>query len=304
MPARTILLTKVKWTRTALCILLGAALFSCDRSHGQPRTGEKGIITFGPNITETVFALGQGDRIVGVTTFCDYPPEAKSIRRIGGYLDPDLETITALAPELIILPGKMEKLASLAEQNHVMVLNAHMDDLKSIHDSIRAIGAALDCATEAEALCGRIDGDLDAVRKVVEGMPRPKVLLINTRQSHDLNNLFTVGRASFMSELTNIAGGDNIFDDTDRPYFEASKESVVARAPDVIIEFHAGEDLSAEEQANYVRDWNELKTVPAVSNGRVHLFLESYGLRPGPRVGLIAARIAEMLHPEASVPER
>lgn len=283
------------------CIVVAAAA-GCGAVDNGPAPARGGVITFGPNLTETVFALGQGDRIVGVTDFCDYPPEALSKKRVGGYLDPDLETITALAPDLIVLPGKMEKLAALAEQNRVKVLNAHMDDLASIHDGIRAIGAALDCSINAEALCTNIDADLAAVRAAVNGLPRPKVLLINTRQGHDLNNIFTVGRLSFMAELTAIAGGDTIFNDTDKPYFEASKESVVARAPEVIIEFHAGEKLSPEEQARYVADWQELETVPAVKNRRVYLFLESYGLRPGPRVGLIAARLAEMLHPGATVP--
>lgn len=283
-------------------IILIIAFIGCDSS-GAAKSERHGIVTFGPNITETVYALGQGDRIAGVTTFCDYPPEAQSKKRVGGYLDPDLETITALSPELIVLPGKMEKLAQLAAQNHFKILNAHMDDMASIHSSIRAIGAALDCSGNAETLLEKIDADLAAVRDAVKDKPRLKVLLINTRQSHDLNNIFTVGKLSFMSELTTIAGGNNIFSDTEKPYIEASKESVVARAPDVIIEFHAGENISPEEQARYVADWNELSTVPAVKNKRVYLFLESYGLRPGPRVGLIAAQLAKMLHPDVPLPE-
>lgn len=285
--------------------LIGLIAFSvgCDSSGVAGKNQHRGIITFGPNITETVYALGQGDRIIGVTNFCDFPPEVQTKKRVGGYLDPDLETITALSPELIILPGKMEKLAQLAEQNHFKILNAHMDDMESIHNSVRAIGAALDCSDNAETLLRKIDADLAAVRDVVKDKPRLKVLLINTRQSHDLNNIFTVGKRSFMSELTTIAGGGNIFNDTEKPYFEASKESVVARAPDVIIEFHAGENISPEEQARYVADWNELSTVPAVKNKRVYLFLESYGLRPGPRVGLIAAQLAKMLHPDVPLPE-
>ncbi|MDZ4859098.1 MAG: helical backbone metal receptor [Candidatus Hydrogenedentes bacterium] len=284
----------------AWCLCIAALAISCGQDNDAPPAPARGIVSFGPNITETIFALGEGDRIVGVTNFCDYPPEAAAKTRVGGYLDPDLEKITALAPELIILPGKMEKLATLAQQNRIPILNAHMDSLATIYASIRSIGAALGCSPKADELCARIEGDLDAVRESVKDQPRVKLLIINARQSHDLNNLFTVGQTSFISELADIAGGDAIFNDTDNPYFEASKETVVMRAPDVIIEFHAGENLTAEEQARYIADWNELAGLPAVRNQRVYLFLESYGLRPGPRVGLIAARLAQLLHHDAA----
>jgi len=286
------------WRALCLISFFALALLGCNSPESTTSPLRKGVVSFGPNITETIYALGAGDRIVGVTTYCDYPPEATTKTRVGGYLDPDLEKITALSPELIILPGKMEKLADLARQNKTPVLNAHMDDLKTIREGITAIGDALGCAQNAAALCAQIDADLEAVRGSVANLPRVKVLIVNARQNHDLSNIFTVGSTSFIAELAEIAGGDPIFSDSDRPYFEASKESVVMRAPEVIIEFHAGENISAEEQARYIADWNELDTLPAVKNKRVYLFLESYGLRPGPRVGLIARHLAKMLHPE------
>jgi iron complex transport system substrate-binding protein len=248
-----------------------------------------------------VFALGQGHRIVGVTAFCDYPPEAASKEVIGGYLDPNLERITALAPELIILPGKLEKIAELARQNGIPVLHAHMDNLQTIRDGIMRIGQALDCSDRAQALWAGMQRELDHVRYAVNDRPRPRVLLVHTRRDHDLNNIFTVGRTSFISELADIAGSENIFSDVEQAYFEASKESVVLRAPEIIIEFHAGEALSEAEQARFVADWQQLPSVPAVRDGRIHLFLESYGLRPGPRVAHIAAGLARMVHPGVQV---
>lgn len=283
----------------AAAVLLPAA---CGPSTTREPTGRGGIVSFGPNITETLFALGAGDRIVGVTDYCDYPPEVAQKTRVGGYLNPDFEKITALAPELIILPGKMEKLAQVAEQNGFKVLHAHMDNLRTIQEGTLAIGRAVERDAQAAELWNRIQRDLDAVRSRVAGKPRVRVLLINTRLTHDLNSIFTVGNSSFVSELTEIAGGENIFNDVATPYFEASKESVVVRAPEVIIEFHAGEGLNEAEQAAYIADWNELDTLPAVRNRRVHLVLESYGLRPGPRLGLVAQRLAELLHPESAAP--
>lgn len=278
----------------AACALVSTG---CAQGANESESRPGGIITYAPNITETVFALGQGHRIVGVTVFCDYPPEAASKEVIGGYLDPNLERITALAPELIILPGKLEKIAELARQNGIPVLHAHMDNLQTIHDGIMSIGEALDCKDRAQALWAGMQRDLQRVREAVKDRSRPRVLLVHTRRDHDLNNIFTVGRTSFLSELADIAGTENIFADVEQAYFEASKESVVLRAPDIIIEFHAGEDLSEDEKRRFAADWQRLPSVPAVRDGRIHLFLESYGLRPGPRVAKIAAELAKMAHP-------
>lgn len=279
-----------------------AVLAGCGGSHEDNAPARRGIVTFAPNITETVFALGQGDRIVGVTKYCDYPPDVRSKQRVGDYLDPDLEKITLLAPELIILAGQHAELADLAQHNHIPILHAHMDNLATIQDGIARIGTALDCEEEAKQLWSGIQAGLTKVREAVKDRPRPRVLVINTRTSHDLNTLFTVGRSSFVSELLEIAGGVNIFEDEETPYFEASKETVVMREPDVIIEFHAGENLSSEELQRFTDDWKSLPTIPAVANGRIHMVTESYGLRPGPRVALIAAQLARILHPEVEIP--
>ncbi|MFA6242765.1 MAG: helical backbone metal receptor [Candidatus Hydrogenedentales bacterium] len=288
--------TRITWLAAFLAL---AVCFGCGAPSASPakEMARGGIVTFGPNLTETAFALGQGDRIVGVTSFCDYPPEAATKERLGGYLDPNLERIAMLRPSLLILPGRHEKLSDLAKQYNIPILNAHMDNMESIHKSIVDIGAALGCPDKADALWSGITTELDAVRHSVENKPRLKVLLINTRTNHDLNNLFTVGKPSFLAELTAIAGGENIFNDVNEPYFEASKETIVMRAPDVIVEFHSGESLTPDQQAQYVADWNELPSLPAVKDKRVFLFMESYGLRPGPRIGLTAKKLAAMLHP-------
>ncbi len=280
-----------------LCVVTG-----CTPAGESNSPTRHGVISMSPNITETLFALGQGDRIIAVTAYCDYPPEVESLPDVGGYIDPNLEKITMLDPELLILPGKHEKVAALAKQNGFPVLHAHMDSLATIHDGITRIGEAMECPDEATALWNQIQSELDAIRAAVEGQPRPKVLLINTRSNHDLNNLFTVGSKSFLSEMLDVAGGDNLFGDEAVDYFEASKESVVVRAPDIIIECHAGEGLSEEELQRYRDDWNALPSLPAVESGRIYLFEESYALRPGPRIALIAAQFARWLHPNIEIP--
>lgn len=271
---------------------------------GEPadvRAERSGIISLGPNITETVFALGQGHRLIGVTRYCDYPPEVERLEKVGGYVDPDIEKITMLVPELIIAQGNPQGIAFVASHNSARVVQVYMDSIATIDEAIATIGEALGCEKRAEVLRAEIKVELETVRRAVEDLPRAKVLIITGRMDHDLNSLSTASGASFLSELVDMAGGENIYKDANQPYPEASKETVVLESPDVILEFHAGERLSADEQARYIADWQRLPSLPAVKNGRVHLIMESHAMRPGPRVGEIARRFASLLHPNADL---
>jgi iron complex transport system substrate-binding protein len=291
--------------RQALGLLAVSALMACGcgptTESAQPQTG--GIITFGPHITETLFALGQGGRVAAVTSFCDYPPEVADLPKVGGPKDPDKEKITLLAPDLIIVQGKIQEVTTLAGKNGTPLLSVQMDSFSGIEEGIVSIGEALGCPQKAEALRSTFAARIDAIRKAVADRPRPKVLIITGRIVHDLNSLYTAGGQSFLSDMVDVAGGDNIYFDADEPYLEASKETVVLRGPDVIIEFHAGETLTQEEQQSFVEDWQQLPSLPAVMNGRIYLVTESYAMRPGPRVPIVTRKLASFIHPEADLPE-
>lgn len=261
-----------------------------------------GVVSCAPNVTETVFALGEGARLVAVSSFCDYPPEARGLPTVGGILDPDLERITRLAPERIIVQGNNEKVIDLAARRGIPLTAVNMDSIATILDGVNVIGAALGRPDRAEALVAAIRTDLDAVRAAVDGRPRPRVLILTGRQLRDMSNLHTVGGPSFLSELVEAAGGDNIYADARQAYLEASKETVAVRAPEVVLEFHAGEDLSDEDARQYVADWSRLRSLPAVRDGRVHVITESHAMRPGPRVAQVARLLASLLHPEAALP--
>jgi len=263
----------------------------------------KGIITLAPNVTETVFALGEGGRVIAVSSFCDYPAAVAALPKVGGHIDPNLEKIALLSPALLIVGGKHQAVSEYAALHDVPMLNVHMDSIETIDAGIAAIGQELGCQKQADALRARIRRELDAVRAAVSNEPRPKVLIITTRQTHDLNSLYTVGQTSFVSEVVDCAGGENIYADASMPYLEASKETIVVKAPEVILEFHAGERLEPEQQAKFVGDWQQLPSLPAVKHGRVYLVLDSHALRPGPRVGEIARIVARLLHPGIELPK-
>ena len=251
-----------------------------------------GIVSMGPNITETVFALGQGDRVIAVGNFDDYPPEVADLPRAGGYIDPDFERIALLRPELVIVAGENPRMTDYARLNRLPLLNVAMDCIETIDAGIAAMGAALGCEAEAARLRAEIAAGLDTERASVQGKSRPKVLILIGRQTHDLNTLNTVGGTSFLSELVEIAGGDNLYHDARLPYLEASKETVVVRAPEVILEFHCGRALSPEQEAAYIADWRALPSIPAVRDGRIYLITRADGMRPGPRVPEIASQMA------------
>ena len=281
-----------------VAILACATLYtSCDSKQDSVSV-RRGIISFAPNITETICALEHGEQLIAVSSFCDYPPVVKSLPNVGGYFDPDLEKVTLLAPEMIMLQGKHHEVDDLARRNGIRAVHVNMDSFDTIYQGVTIIGETLGCTEKADALNAAIKSDLEDIRKSVGDLDRPKVLIITTRQQHDLNSLYTVGRKSFVSEVIETAGGDNIYHDENQAYIEASKETIVVKAPDVIIEFHAGDKLTMEEERRYIDDWSQMPMLPAVKNGRVYLVLESHALRPGPRIAGITRIIAGLLHPE------
>lgn len=276
-----------------LVLLVFAA---CGRG-GEAPAERHGVISMGPQITETIFALGEGRRLIAVSDFCDYPPEVEKLPRVGGYMNPDFEKITLLRPEMVFLSGKHLEMTRFCEQSGIPHVNVYMDSLGTIDEGIKTIGDALGVPEKATELRRRVREELEAVRASVAGKPRPKVLILTGRTEHNLNNLPTVGGGSFVSELVELAGGENLYEEADRPYLEASKETAVLKAPDVVLEFHAGENLDDEEKRAYVADWAQLASIPAVRDGRIYILTESHALRPGPRLPEIARKIAGLLHP-------
>ena len=277
---------------------LSSGCGSSQQSEIPSPTQRTGIVSMAPHLTETIFALGLGNRLTAVGSFDDYPPEIEKLPRVGGYMDPDLEKISMLAPELIILPGRHEKVTSYARLYEIPVLNIHMDSLETILEGIRTLGDALSCEEAAESLITEMENDMAALAAQVAEYPRRKTLIITARQPGSLNTLYTTGGTSFVSEIAALAGAENIHEEVSQAYFTASKETVVMRAPEVILEFRAGEELSDSDIERLKSDWEQMPTLPAVREGRIYIITESHALRPGPRIVDIARIIAEKIHPD------
>ncbi|MCF6286976.1 MAG: ABC transporter substrate-binding protein, partial [Candidatus Hydrogenedentes bacterium] len=179
----------------------------------------------------------------------------------------------------------------------------HMDSLATIDIGIETIGLALNATRRAAQLRNEITTKLDAIRAAVAPFERPKVFIVMGRERGSLNSLQTVGGASFISELVDVAGGDNIYKNVDKAYLEASKETLLLRAPDVILESHAGSFFTKKQMDSRYADWRALGSLPAWKKGRIYFFTDSHMMRPGPRVPDVARQIARKLHFSAELPE-
>jgi iron complex transport system substrate-binding protein len=269
---------------------------------GQPGSGPvRRIICAAPSVTEMVFALGQGDRVVGVTDYCTYPPEAlKTKPRIGGLYDPNRERILKLQPDLIVYVGNFDALTTFADEHGIRTLSIQMGTLEGIRRALRTLGRRLDCPREAERLIGRFDAELGKVRARVHMQPRKRVYLCTAHKPADLGKLGTCSPEGFLGELLAIAGGENIFADVQGAWPQISKESLLKRAPDVIVELHPrgmGADPSTFDRLR--QDWQKLESIPAVRRGEIHFLTEDFLLIPSVRAPRIARRLAQVIHPEA-----
>lgn len=251
-----------------------------------------------PNITESIFALGCGDKLVGVTDFCIYPAQALALPKVGGFFNPNLEKITVLRPDLIILQGKHEKMDGFCRAKKIPALHVAMDSLDTIYGGIVALGDALDASRQARELNHAIRQELEAVCRDVSGFPRKRVFISLGRAMGSMANLYTVGGSSFLSELVQKAGGDNIFVDVKQPYPEASKESLIKRAPEVILEVRPGEHFTEAQHKQLAAEWDVFSDIPAVADRRIHVVTENFVLVPGPRIGKAARILAQSIHGE------
>jgi iron complex transport system substrate-binding protein len=258
------------------------------------------IISTSPSITEMLYAMGLGGRVVGVTTFCHYPPEAAKKAKIGTYLRPDLETIVALRPDLVVAETtgvrRSERIASLK----LNVVEVDDGTLAGIYESIGRIGGAAGAEQAAAALRSRIQTSLDGVRSRVAGRPRPRVMFVVGRAPGRIEELVAAGKGSYLNEVINIAGGENIFKDTIAPYARVTFEEVLARNPQVIVDMGEMSDtqgVSEERKRAVVALWGRYSRLAAVRQGRVFAVASDIFVVPGPRVVDAAREFARMFHP-------
>ncbi|HET8550770.1 MAG TPA: helical backbone metal receptor [Bryobacteraceae bacterium] len=260
------------------------------------------VVSTAPAITETLFAVGAGPTVVGVTNYCHYPPQAARIRKIGTYLQPHTETILALQPDLVITEDSPLHTRDQFTAMRLNVLRVRFETIADVYQSIRAIGGATGRSARAEVVIAGIRSDLEAVRTRVAGRPAVPLMFIVGRTPNTLEGIVATGNAPYMNEVMQIAGGRNVFRDAAARYFRVSREEIIARDPAVILDMGDMADTKAvtEEHRRSVEVlWRrEMPILSAVRNGRVHAIASDIFVVTGPRVAECAQAFARMLHPE------
>jgi iron complex transport system substrate-binding protein len=185
-------------------------------------------ISLAPNLTENIFAVGAGDKLVGVTTFCDYPLEAKDIRKIGDTLNPNMESILALKPQIVFVStaSQMEAFTKTLEQNGIAVFITNPNNLEGILRNLRQLADIFGTTNDAEKLIQDMLARLTAIDFKINQEPRVPVFIQISKEP-----LFTAGKESFVTEIIEHAGAASVTRDLPTAYPRLSKETALALSP-------------------------------------------------------------------------
>ena len=265
------------------------------RGQGAPQR----IVSLVPALTEMLFAVGAGPQVIGVSSFDAYPPEVKSLPHVGALLDPDTERILSLRPDLVIVYGSQSEVQSQFERAGIKTFSYRHGGLDRVLETISALGGVTGHAREADRVVEEMRGKLATIRERVRGRPRPRTLLVIDRQPQTLRSVYASGGTGFLNDVLDIAGGTNVFADVNRESVQPSQETLLMRAPDVIIEVRAEGLLDPSSVRGERSVWSALASMPAVRSGRVYFLTGQHLVIPGPRLAQGADAIAHAIHPEA-----
>ncbi len=259
-----------------------------------PRPARR-VVSLLPAGTETLIALGAGEWVVGKTRY-DTHPAVADLPSVGGGLDPSLEALVALRPDLVVAFETVSgsKVRSRLEALGVPVFAMRTQDTTDVFRNFQRLGHLVGRDAAADSLSTALRAELAAVQRAVEGLDRPSVFYIVS-----LDPPMTAGPATFPIELLGVAGGETIFPKTSTLWPQISVEAVVARDPDIImLPVSAGPTLSLE-RLRREPGWRDLR---AVREGRVRVVSADLLNRPGPTMGEAAWLMARVLHPGMSSP--
>jgi iron complex transport system substrate-binding protein len=248
------------------------------------------IVSLAPSVTETLFALGAGPEVVGVSQYCDYPPQVRDLPRVGSFLTPNLEAIIALRPTLVVgleLSSDVRQIRALNSMGYPVLLVSD-DSLQQIETSIERVGARTNREDQARRLVAQIKSQIGAVQERLANVKPLRALMLVGHQP-----IVAVGSGTYLDELMRIARADNIAAASGEQWPHLSMEFIIAMRPEVILDGAMGSDAASSNDF-----WEKYSTIPAVRDHRVEGYAEDPMLHAGPRVGQSLEIIARKIHPE------
>ena len=271
-------------------------LAACSKSEPLPTTHDSASIpqravVIGPATAANIFALGAGAQVIAVSDY-NTLQEATSLPRVGGLFDPNIERITALNPDLVLIQGQAKSLQNYCEARGIEFRSFSTDTLAAWRTEMEWLAHRFHAQGQLPAQLKRMDDGLAALAAQwpADATP-PRVLLVISRRANEASSIGVAGHSSFLNELLVHAGGQNVFPDNDRDYFDLNEESLIRAAPEVILEFGTNPE-------NALAIWqNSFPQVPAVRDGRVKVITQTDAMMPGPSMLNTAQAIAEALLP-------
>jgi iron complex transport system substrate-binding protein len=279
----------------AMVVALLAATFSGGGSAATPQR----IVSIIPAVTEMIFAMGEGAKVVGVSSFDAFPPEVSRLPRVGALLDPHVERMLSLRPDLVVLYATQTELKQRLDRASIPYYSYEHRALADITSTVRAVGTRIGSPARADRLAADIERAIAAVRTSVANRPRPRTLLVFEREGSSLRNIYASGGYGFLHDMVEAAGGANVFADIKKQSVQATTELILSRRPDLIVELRYGDNLKAADIPREVQAWNALASIPAVKNRRVHVLIGDEYVIPGPRVAVAIEHLANVIHPGA-----
>ncbi|MFH1416675.1 MAG: helical backbone metal receptor [Planctomycetota bacterium] len=268
----------------------------------EPASPPQRIIAFAPSSVEIIAALGATGRLVAVGSFCHYPSEVTALPKVGGLFDPDLEAVLRLRPDLVVMRGENKELRRLCADVCIPIYEDSTEDLSDIFRTIDELGQLLGRRERAEQLTHEVRSELNRIARAVLGRPRPRVLFVVGRRSPDsLAGIITASNGTFVQEMIEYAGGENVFANLAIAYPEVSLEGILAARPEVVFDAMPESEPSDALDARIKAQWRQLGSFPAVEHDRIHVLTDDALLTPSHRVVGTVARLAKLLHPEADL---
>ena len=285
-------------TATFIYMWCGGAWVAPAPVHQDAAARPSRIVSLIPAVTETLFAIGAGPQVIAVSSFDRYPPEVEKLQRVGALFDPDLERILSLRPDFVVLYASQTDLEQQLQRAGVATFHYRHGGLADITATMRELGQKVGRRSEADRVASEVEAHLDRVRMRVASSPRVKAMIVFGREERALRGIYASGGVGFLHAMLEAAGGANVFADVKRESVQASAELIIARRPEAILELRIT-PLDAAAVRGETAVWKALASVPAVRNGRVHIFTEDKMVVPGPRVGEATELLSRALHPRA-----